>query len=58
MAFGAALDDRPARCIADYARGIEARRWLKRVVALGFDETLLVSQTALLEEIKRARDFL
>ena len=36
----------------------EARRRLKRVEALGFDEILLVSQTNSLEEIERARDFL
>jgi alkanesulfonate monooxygenase SsuD/methylene tetrahydromethanopterin reductase-like flavin-dependent oxidoreductase (luciferase family) len=36
----------------------EARRRLKRVEQLGFDEILLVSQTNSLEEIKRARDFL
>lgn len=36
----------------------EARRRLKRVEQLGFDEILLVSQTNSLGEIKRARDFL
>jgi alkanesulfonate monooxygenase SsuD/methylene tetrahydromethanopterin reductase-like flavin-dependent oxidoreductase (luciferase family) len=36
----------------------EARRRLKRIEALGFDEILLVSQTNSLEEIERARDFL
>jgi len=36
----------------------EARRRLKRVEALGFDEILLVSQTNSLEEVERARDFL
>ena len=36
----------------------EARRRLRRVEALGFDEILLVSQTSALEEIERARDFL
>ena len=36
----------------------EARRRLKRVAELGFDEILLVSQTNSLEEIERARDFL
>jgi alkanesulfonate monooxygenase SsuD/methylene tetrahydromethanopterin reductase-like flavin-dependent oxidoreductase (luciferase family) len=36
----------------------EARRRLKRVEALGFDEILLVSQTGSLEEVERARDFL
>jgi hypothetical protein len=36
----------------------EARRRLKRVAKLGFDEILLVSQTNSLEEIERARDFL
>jgi alkanesulfonate monooxygenase SsuD/methylene tetrahydromethanopterin reductase-like flavin-dependent oxidoreductase (luciferase family) len=36
----------------------EARRRLKRVEQLGFDEILLVSQTNSLDEIKRARDFL
>ena len=36
----------------------EARRKLRRVAGLGFDEILLVSQTNSLEEIERARDFL
>ena len=36
----------------------EARRRLKQVEALGFDEILLVSQTNSLEEVERARDFL
>jgi hypothetical protein len=36
----------------------EARRRLKRVAELGFDEVLLVSQTNSLEEIEQARDFL
>ena len=36
----------------------EARRRLKRVEQLGFDEILLVSQTGTLDEIERARDFL
>ena len=36
----------------------EARRRLKRVEQLGFDEILLVSQTGALDEIERARDFL
>jgi hypothetical protein len=36
----------------------EARRRLKRVEELGFDQILLVSPTAALEEIERARDFL
>jgi len=36
----------------------EARRRLKRVEELGFDEILLVSQTGALEEIERVRDFL
>jgi alkanesulfonate monooxygenase SsuD/methylene tetrahydromethanopterin reductase-like flavin-dependent oxidoreductase (luciferase family) len=36
----------------------EARRRLKRVAELGFDEILLVSQTNSLEEIEQARDFL
>jgi len=36
----------------------EARRRLRRVAGLGFDEILLVSQTNSLEEIERARDFL
>ena len=36
----------------------EARRRLKRVAGLGFDEILIVSQTNSLEEIERARDFL
>jgi alkanesulfonate monooxygenase SsuD/methylene tetrahydromethanopterin reductase-like flavin-dependent oxidoreductase (luciferase family) len=35
-----------------------ARRRLKRMEALGFDEVLLVSQTGVLEDIERARDFL
>src|SRR5215469_14699763 len=36
----------------------EARRRLKRMEQLGFDEVLLVSPAAVLEEIERARDFL
>jgi len=36
----------------------EARRRLKRVERLGFDEILLVSQAGALDEIERARDFL
>ena len=36
----------------------EARRRLKRIAELGFDEVLLVSHAAVLEEIERARDFL
>jgi len=36
----------------------EARRRLKRVEGLGFDEILLISPTGALEEIQRARDFL
>jgi len=36
----------------------EARRRLRRVAGLGFDEILLVSQTNSLKEIERARDFL
>src|SRR5712691_5188919 len=35
----------------------EARRRLKRVEQLGFDEILLVSQAGVLDEIERARDF-
>ncbi len=36
----------------------EARQRFKRMEQLGFDEVLLVSQTGVLEEIERARDFL
>jgi alkanesulfonate monooxygenase SsuD/methylene tetrahydromethanopterin reductase-like flavin-dependent oxidoreductase (luciferase family) len=36
----------------------EARRRLKRVEQLGFDEVLLVSHAGVLDEIERARDFL
>jgi alkanesulfonate monooxygenase SsuD/methylene tetrahydromethanopterin reductase-like flavin-dependent oxidoreductase (luciferase family) len=36
----------------------EARRRLKRMEAIGFDEVFLVSQTGVLEDIERARDFL
>jgi alkanesulfonate monooxygenase SsuD/methylene tetrahydromethanopterin reductase-like flavin-dependent oxidoreductase (luciferase family) len=36
----------------------EARRRIKRMEALGFDEVLLVSHAGILEEIERARDFL
>jgi alkanesulfonate monooxygenase SsuD/methylene tetrahydromethanopterin reductase-like flavin-dependent oxidoreductase (luciferase family) len=35
----------------------EARRRLKRIAELGFDEILLVSHAGVLEEIERARDF-
>jgi alkanesulfonate monooxygenase SsuD/methylene tetrahydromethanopterin reductase-like flavin-dependent oxidoreductase (luciferase family) len=35
----------------------EARRRLKRIKELGFDEILLVSHAGVLEEIERARDF-
>jgi alkanesulfonate monooxygenase SsuD/methylene tetrahydromethanopterin reductase-like flavin-dependent oxidoreductase (luciferase family) len=36
----------------------EARQRFKRMEQLGFDEVLLVSQTGVLEDIERARDFL
>jgi hypothetical protein len=36
----------------------EARRRLKRIEQLGFDEVLLVSHAGVLDEIERARDFL
>jgi alkanesulfonate monooxygenase SsuD/methylene tetrahydromethanopterin reductase-like flavin-dependent oxidoreductase (luciferase family) len=36
----------------------EARQRIKRMVALGFDEVLLVSPAGVLEDIERARDFL
>ena len=36
----------------------EARRRLKRMEQLGFDEVLLVSHTGVLEDLERARDFL
>jgi alkanesulfonate monooxygenase SsuD/methylene tetrahydromethanopterin reductase-like flavin-dependent oxidoreductase (luciferase family) len=36
----------------------EARRRIKRMEQLGFDEVLLVSHTGVLEDIERARDFL
>jgi hypothetical protein len=36
----------------------EARRRLKRIEQLGFDEVLLVSHTSVLEDIERARDFI
>jgi hypothetical protein len=36
----------------------EARRRLKRIEELGFDEVLLVSHAGVLDEIERARDFL
>ena len=35
----------------------EARRRLKRIENLGFDEVLLVSHAGVLEEIERDRDF-
>ena len=49
----AAASDVALTCPVD-----EARRRLKRMEALGFDEVLLVSQTGFLEDIERARDFL
>jgi len=49
----AAASDVALTCSAD-----EARRRLKRMEALGFDEVLLVSPTGVLEDIERARDFL
>ena len=36
----------------------EARRRLKRIEQLGFDEVLLVSHSSVLEDIERVRDFL
>jgi len=36
----------------------EARRRLKRIEHLGFDEVALVSHTGVLEDLERARDFL
>jgi alkanesulfonate monooxygenase SsuD/methylene tetrahydromethanopterin reductase-like flavin-dependent oxidoreductase (luciferase family) len=36
----------------------EARRRLKRIEQLGFDEVLLVSHASVLDDIERARDFL
>ena len=36
----------------------EARRRIKRLQALGFDEVLLVSHSSVLEDIERVRDFL
>jgi hypothetical protein len=36
----------------------EARRRLKRIEQLGFDEVLLVPHTGVLEDLERARDFL
>jgi hypothetical protein len=36
----------------------EARRRIKRMEGLGFDEVLLVSPAGVLEDIERARDFL
>lgn len=36
----------------------EARRRLKRIEQLGFDEVLLVSHSSVLEDIERTRDFL
>jgi alkanesulfonate monooxygenase SsuD/methylene tetrahydromethanopterin reductase-like flavin-dependent oxidoreductase (luciferase family) len=36
----------------------EARRRLKRMQQIGFDEVLLVSHSSVLEDIERARDFL
>jgi hypothetical protein len=36
----------------------EARRRLKRIEQLGFDEVLLVSHAGVLDDIERARDFL
>ena len=36
----------------------EARRRLKRIAQMGFDEVLLVSHLGVLEDIERARDFL
>jgi alkanesulfonate monooxygenase SsuD/methylene tetrahydromethanopterin reductase-like flavin-dependent oxidoreductase (luciferase family) len=59
------FDNRPESAAIAAASGValtcpvdEARRRLKRMEALGFDEVLLVSQTGLLEDIERARDFL
>ncbi len=36
----------------------EARKRLKRLEQIGFDEILLVSHSSVLEDIERARDFL
>jgi hypothetical protein len=36
----------------------EARRRLKRIEQLGFDEVLLISHTGVLEDIERVCDFL
>jgi hypothetical protein len=36
----------------------EARRRIKRLEQLGFDEVLLVSHSSVLEDIERVRDFL
>ncbi|MSP02438.1 MAG: LLM class flavin-dependent oxidoreductase [Acetobacteraceae bacterium] len=36
----------------------EARRRIKRIEQIGFDEVLLVSHTSVLEDIERVRDFL
>ena len=36
----------------------EARRRIKRIQEMGFDEVLLVSPLGVLEHIERARDFL
>jgi hypothetical protein len=36
----------------------EARRRLKRLEQIGFDEVLLVSHNGVLEDIERTRDFL
>jgi alkanesulfonate monooxygenase SsuD/methylene tetrahydromethanopterin reductase-like flavin-dependent oxidoreductase (luciferase family) len=49
----AAASDVALTCAPD-----EARQRFKRMEQLGFDEVLLVSQTGVLEDIERARDFL
>lgn len=58
------LAGRPeSKALADVATSLvcppdEARRRMKRLEQLGFDEVLLVSHSGVLEDIERARDFL
>lgn len=58
------LANRPeSAALADVATSLvcapdEARRRLKRIEQLGFDEVVLVSHASVLDDIERARDFL
>src|SRR5580692_5026921 len=51
----ASLADIPTPLVCDFD---EARRRLRRMQQLGFDEVLLVSHSSVLEDIERARDLL